>query len=59
MNKKELLKPKIQQTKMLVTCQNFGDLVFIWAGLAVFFSSDKYDKGRSKVIATYLRAKFL
>ena len=30
--------PKIQQTKILVTCQRF---VFIWAGLAVFFGSDK------------------
>ena len=29
---------KIQQTKMPVTCQGFGDLFLIWAGLAVFFS---------------------
>ena len=32
---------KIRQTKILVTCQRFGDLSFIWAGPAVFFSSDK------------------
>ena len=30
---------KIRQTKILVT--RFGDLSFIWAGPAVFFSSDK------------------
>ena len=35
------LQPKIQQTKMLVTCLRFGDFSFIWAGLAVVFSSDK------------------
>jgi hypothetical protein len=29
---------KIQQTKILVTCQMFGDL-FLWAGLAVFCQS--------------------
>ena len=37
---------KIQQTKMLVTCQMFCDLFLFGlargpAGLAVFFSSDK------------------
>ena len=32
---------KIRKTKILVTCQRFGDLSFIWAGPAVFFSSDK------------------
>ena len=26
---------------LLLTCQRFGDFFFIWAGLAVFFSSDK------------------
>ena len=30
---------KIQQTKMLVTCQRFGNLILF--GLAVFYSSDK------------------
>jgi hypothetical protein len=33
-------KPKIQQTKMLVMCRRFGDLFFIWAGLAVFYKSE-------------------
>ena len=33
--------PKIQQTKMLVLCQMFGDFFFIWTDLAVFFNSDK------------------
>ena len=40
---------------MLVMCQRFDDLVFIWAGLAVFFGSDKYNKGRFKMTATYLQ----
>ena len=29
--------------------------VFIWACLALFFSSDKYNKDRFKVMATYLQ----
>jgi hypothetical protein len=33
------LEAKIQQSKMLVTCQRFGNLFLF--GLAVFFSSDK------------------
>ena len=33
---------------MLVTCQSFGDFYFIWAGLAVFFSSDNLIKVGSK-----------
>ena len=37
----EILDPKIQQTKMLVTCFKGLVFVFIWAGLAVFFSSEK------------------
>ena len=32
--------PKIQQTKMLVTCQRFDRFVLIWAGLAVFYKSE-------------------
>ena len=35
------LQPKIQQTKMLVSCQRFGDLFFFWTGPTVFFISDK------------------
>ena len=31
-----VIQSKIQQTKMLVTCQRFGDL-FIWTDLAVLF----------------------
>ena len=47
--------PKIQQTKMLVTCQRFGDLFFF--GLIWQYSSNHktYNKGRLKVIATYLQ----
>ena len=47
---------KIQQTKLLVTCQRFGDFFFIWAGLAVYSTNqNQYDKGRFKVMATYLQ----
>ena len=47
--------PKIQQTKMLVTCQRFGDLFLF--GLVWQYSSvqTKYNKGRFKVMATYLQ----
>ena len=43
---------KIQQTKMLVTCQRFGDLFLF--GLVWQYSSvqTKYNKGRFKVMAT-------
>ena len=46
---------KVQQTKMLVTCQSFGDLFLF--GLVWQYSSvqTKYDKGRFKVMATYLQ----
>ena len=46
--------PKIQQTKMLVLCQRFGDLLLF--GLVWQYSSvqTKYNKkGRYKVMATY------
>ena len=50
-----VLDPKIQQTKMLVTCQRFGDLFLF--GLVWQYSSvqTKYNKGRFKVMATYLQ----
>ena len=40
--------PKIEQTKMLVTCQRFGDLFLF--GLVWQYSSvqTKYNKGRFK-----------
>ena len=46
---------KIQQTKMLVTSQRFGDLFLF--GLLWQYSSvqTKYNKGRLKVMATYLQ----
>ena len=49
------LQSKIQQTKMLVTCQRFGDLFLF--GLVWQYSSvqTKYNKGRFKVMATYLQ----
>ena len=49
------LEPKIQQTKMLVTCQGFGDLFLfglVWQCSSV---QTKYSKGRFKVMATYLQ----
>ena len=52
---KVLLAAKIQQTKMLATCQRFGDLFLF--GLVWQYSSvqTKYDKGRFKVMPTYLQ----
>ena len=46
---------KIQQTKMLVMCQRFGDLFLF--GLVWQYSSiqAKYDKGRFKFMVTYLQ----
>ena len=48
-------KTRIQQTKMLVTCQRFGDLFL--GGLIWQYSSNRktYNKGRFKVIGTYLQ----
>ena len=48
-------KAKVQQTKMLVTCQRFSDLFLF--GLVWQYSSvqTKYNKGRFKVMATYLQ----
>ena len=46
---------KIQQTKMLVTCQRFGDL-FLFGLIWQYSSNHKtYNKGRFNVIATYLQ----
>ena len=46
---------KIQQTKMLVTCQRFGNL-FLFGQIWQYSSKHKtYNKGRFKVIAAYLR----
>ena len=52
---KDYLRSKIQQTKMLVTCQGFGDLFMF--GLVRQNSSveTKYDKGSFKVMTTYLQ----
>jgi hypothetical protein len=44
-----------RQTKMLVTCQRFDDL-FLFGLIWQYSSSHKtYNKGRFKVIATYLQ----
>ena len=50
-----LLGTKIQQTKMLVRCQRFGDLFLF--GLVWQYSSNHktYNKGRFKVMAAYLQ----
>ena len=50
------LMSKIQQTKMLVTCQRLSDLLLF--GLVWQYSSvqTKYNKGRFKVMTTYLLA---
>ena len=51
----EYLYAKIQQTKLLVTCQEFSDLFLF--GLVWQYSSVQtiYDKGRFKGMATYLQ----
>ena len=49
------VRTKIQQTKMLVTGQRFGDLFLfglVWQQSSV---QTKYNKGRFKVMATYLQ----
>ena len=47
--------PEIQQTKMLVTCQRFGDLFL--SGLVWQYSNNQnqYNIGRFKFMATYLQ----
>ena len=47
--------PKIQQTKILVTCQRFCD--FFLSGLVWQYSTNQkqYNLGRFKVIATFLK----
>ena len=45
---------EIQQTKMLVTCQRFGDLFLFWQFRQYSSNHKTYNKGRFKVIATYL-----
>ena len=49
------LLPNIQQTKMLVMCQRFGDLFLF--GL-VWQYSEKHSKGRFKVMDTYLQLSY-
>ena len=46
---------KIQQTKMLVMCQSFGDLFLF--GLVWQYPTNQYqcNKGRFKVMANYLQ----
>ena len=53
LNMLSALYTKIQQTKMLVYVSKVWWFVFIWADLAVFFSSDKNNKGRFNAMATY------
>ena len=52
---KQVIHPKIQQTKMLVTCQRVGDL-FLFGLIWQYSSNHKtYNKGRFKVITTFLQ----
>ena len=45
--------PKIQQTKMFVNCQRFGDL-FLFRLVSQYSTNQiQYNKGRFKVMATY------
>ena len=47
--------PKIQQTKMLVMLQRFADLFLFGLGWQYSSVQTKYNKGRFKVMATYLQ----
>ena len=49
------LEPKIQQTKMLVMCQMFGDLFLFGLVWKYSTNQNQCDKGRFKVMATYLQ----
>jgi short-subunit dehydrogenase len=49
-----IISPKIQLTKMLVTCQRFGDLFLFGLVWQYFSVQTKYNKGSFKVMATYL-----
>ena len=53
-------KPKIQQTKMLVTCQMFWFWNLFLFGLVWRWSTDQnqYNKNRFKVTATYLQQQY-
>ena len=42
--------PKIQQTKMLVTCQRSGDLIFLGLVWQYSTNQNQYNKGRFKVM---------
>ena len=49
-----LLLAKIQQTKLLVTCQRFCHLFLFGLDWQYSLVQTKYNKGRFKVMATYL-----
>jgi hypothetical protein len=46
---------KIEQTKMLVTCQRFDDLFSFGLVWQYSKNQNQYNKGRFKVMATYLQ----
>ena len=50
---------KIQQTKILVTCQRFDDLFLFRLVWQYFSVQRKHNKGRFKVMATYLQPTFI
>ena len=49
------LKSKIQQTKMLIICQRFGDLFLFGLVWQYSTNQNQYNKGRFKVMATYMQ----
>ena len=49
------LSTKIQLTKMLVTCQGFGELFLFELVGQYSTNQNQYNKGRFKVMATYLQ----
>ena len=50
-----IVKTKMQQTKMLVMCQRFGDLFLFGLVWQYSTNQNQYNKGRFKIMATYLQ----
>ena len=49
------IQPKIHQTKIFVTFQRFGNLFLFGLVLQYSTNQNQYNKGRFKVMATYLQ----
>ena len=50
-----IVQPKIQQTKIFVTFQRFGDLLLLVLNWQYSTNQNQYNKGMFKFMATYLQ----